>query len=527
MSTRSRFLKHIFQGGWATDFGHSVSIPIAPGGIVAVPFLTVAENVTYELDGGPHKMPGRVINTPVLEGGAAILGVFDAWFIVTGGGAPAPVQHRLMHVGTKIKKDNADNNFVDIKTGLTVGAVPCYTMFEGVCIISNDSGGDVPQSWDGVAASTSNLGGSPPTFAFSVVHKNKVWAAGDHTQPSRLYYCVTLNGADWVGAGSGFIDLDPADGDRITGIISHRDDLWVFKGPYKGSIHRITGSSPTDFAHEVFATSIGAANHRSIAAYANDVVFQWSDASIHTLSATASFGDFNESALSREIQSWMREHVYIPSLRYAQVTNWPAYSLLIFTLPVDAAPLNNCVLMLDYRFDPPRWANWTAFRDIASIASGIGTGQFKIRTLLAGGVDGILRMLGATPRNIDGTTGIPFHVETPDFDYQVPYRFKTLEGASVTIQPRTGGDLFFGWTRDDQPLQQINMVQTGAVLLGSFLLGTDILGGGRSVNMYTRCAEEGGTFRTIAFQFINNSADQDLELHAFSTEITVDAESYE
>jgi hypothetical protein len=523
MGTRSRFLKHVFQGGWATDFGGSVSLPISPGGTVTIPWLTIAENITFELDGGPHKMPGRKTNTAALEAGADIMGVFDAWFVTTG----TPVQHRLLNVGTKLKKDDADNVFTDIKTGLVAGAVPCYTMFEGICIISNDSGTDVPQSWNGVAAATSNLAGSPPTFAFSVTHKNKVWAAGDPTQPSRLYYSVTLNGADWIGAGSGTIDVDPADGDRITGLISHRDDLWVFKGPYKGSIHRITGSSPSDFARVVFATSIGAVNHRSIAAYANDVVFQWSDASYHTLSATASFGDFNETALSRQIQSWLRDHVALQNLRFSQVVNWNAYSLLIFVLPVDASTSNNCTLMLDYRFDPPRWVNWAAYRDLISLATGIDTTTSKTRTLLAGGTDGILRTLGQVTRNIDGSASIPFHIQTPYLDYQVAHRFKTLEGASVTIQPKSAGQFVFGWMRDSLGIQTVNMSQNGGTILGVFLLGTDSLGGGRSVDEYTRLNEEGGTFRQIAFDVLDNVADQDLELHAFSAEITVDAESYE
>jgi hypothetical protein len=518
-------LKHIFTGGWATDYGPSISVPISPGGIVAIPWLTLAENIIYELDGGPHKMPGRIANTPVLEGGALIMGVFDGWFNVT---ANTAVQHRLMHVGTKIKKDNADNVFTDIKTGLVAESVPCYTMFEGICIISNDSGVDVPLSWDGVAAGTVNLGGSPPKFAFSVTHKNKVWAAGDPLQPSRLYYSVTLNGADWAGAGSGFIDVDPADGDRITGIISHRDELWVFKGPYKGSIHRITGSSPSDFARVVFATSIGSVNHRLIATYANDVVFGWSDGSFHTLSATANFGDFNEAALSRQIQSWLREHVNLATLRYAQVANWPAYSMMLFVLPVDAHPHNNCTLMLDYRFDPPRWANWTAFADLTTVATGVSTAATKVRMMLAGGDDGILRMLGHPVRNIDGAGSIPFHIQTPYLDYQLPQRMKTLEGGSITTQPKTGVDDFiFGWARDNHAQQTILIPPGGAVPLDQFLLDSDVLGGGRFYDAFFRCDEEGGTFRAIQYAVLDNVPSQDLELHAISAAITVDAESFE
>jgi hypothetical protein len=68
---------------------------------------------------------------------------------------------------------------------------------------------------------------------------------GRATNPSRLYYSANVDPEDWVGVGSGSIDIDINDGDMITGIASYQDNLFVFKGPNKGSIHRITGSSPT------------------------------------------------------------------------------------------------------------------------------------------------------------------------------------------------------------------------------------------------------------------------------------------
>jgi hypothetical protein len=48
---------------------------------VTLPWLNEAENVIYELDGGPHKMPGCTKNfAGALESGARIMGVYDAWF---------------------------------------------------------------------------------------------------------------------------------------------------------------------------------------------------------------------------------------------------------------------------------------------------------------------------------------------------------------------------------------------------------------------------------------------------------------
>ncbi len=169
MPSKSKFLKHLFAGGWATDYGPTAFAAISQGGFVSLPWLNEAENVIYELDGGPHKMPGCTKNfVAALESGARITGVYDAWFSGTAG---TPAQHRILNVGTKIKKDNANNTFTDLFTSMTAGAVPCYTMLEDLLIISNDSGVDVPKSWDGTTAQ--NLAGSPPRFSFSVKHQNR------------------------------------------------------------------------------------------------------------------------------------------------------------------------------------------------------------------------------------------------------------------------------------------------------------------------------------------------------------------
>ena len=58
MASKTQFVQHIFGGGWATDFGPSVQTVFDQNGQLVLPFLVDAENVLYEFDGGPHKMPG-------------------------------------------------------------------------------------------------------------------------------------------------------------------------------------------------------------------------------------------------------------------------------------------------------------------------------------------------------------------------------------------------------------------------------------------------------------------------------------
>lgn len=525
MTSRSKFIKHLFSGGWATDYGPTAFVDILNGNKVALPWLNEAENVIYELDGGPHKMPGCTKNfSSPLESGALIAGVYDAWF---SGSSGSPAQHRILNVGTKIKKDNGDNTFTDLFTGMAAAAIPCYCMLEDLLIMSNDSGTDVPKSWDGTTAQ--DLAGSPPTFAFSVAHQNYAWAAGDKTNPSRLYYSVVFTPDDWSGAGSGFIDIDPSDGDGVTGIISHRDELWVFKGPYKGSIHRISGTSPTGddpFSRSVFVRGVGSVNHNLLISYANDISFTWSDGTVRTLSATNNFGNYDETTASQPINSWIRQHVNLLKLKYAQAVNWSQYGVILMAVPIDASTVPNCILMLDYRFSPPRWAKWKNYNMATSLAEAVDATASR-RVIVAGGSDGILRTLIDSTRQIDGITTIPYNVLTPFLDYGIPERTKTLEGGSICFNPKSSSNVTFGWSRDGAPASTTLVSQGGGGgVLDAFLLDTDFLGGGLFQEKFTRFDENGGEFRSIQYQVLQNSAD-DVEIHSISAQITPSAESYE
>src|SRR6185295_15861211 len=198
----------------------------------------------------------------------------------------------------------SDGLFSTIGTGLVSGAVPTYSTFDDLLIIASDATADVPKSWD--QTTFQSLAGTPPNFSMSVNHKNRQWGAGDLTNPSRLSYSDNLDPESWVGATSGSIDIDPSDGDAIVGIASFKNELIVFKGPYKGSIHRITGSSPSDFARTVFIRGITAAYQNAIFTLPNDLGFMSPRGTVHSLVSTQTFGDYEQSTLSFPINRALR-----------------------------------------------------------------------------------------------------------------------------------------------------------------------------------------------------------------------------
>lgn len=534
---------HIFGGGFATDFGPSAEVR-DQGGTMVIPYLTTAEDCEFDLDGGPRKVGGlEKLHDVSLESGAKIHGLYDYFRYVAG----TPIQRRVVHVGTKVKADNADGNFSDIETGLTAGAVPAYATFDNLLLFTSDASADVPRKFDGTTVST--LGSNTPNFSFMVEHVNRIFAAGVPSAPSTLFYSP-LSGADngpdgdWTADG-GEILIAPDDGEEITGLASHKGILFIFKGPHRGSIHILRGSTetgPTGFSRETFAQNIGAAAHNLIVPFADDVAFVSVRGSVHSLAATDRFGSFEQASLSRGFnRRFLERRVTRNRLKFGWAVDDAQRGCVRFLFTIDGEDENNCVLCMDYRFQPPRWSfqSILAGGSMASIVDPDDAGRPR---MMFGGNDGFVRK-GDTPnRSIDSVTPLSFDVATPFLSYTDRRIMKTLDDISVSVQPTGAFDLDIQVQRDSEPFDTYSVDQAGGDVLASiasgvpptqtapeanpFVLDTSTLGGERFVERFARI-ERGGQFRQVQYRFLQSGIDEDAQVHAFSAKIQRDAESTE
>ena len=519
MASKEIVVRHLFGGGWASDFGPSVDVSPDQSGKVVIPFLVEAQDCLFELDGGPHEIGGTSkINSSVVASGAAVTGVYDYWRQGTAG---SPARRRVLHAGTVCLGDTDDGSFATgLASGLTLGAVPSYFTFDDLLIFSSDSTVDVPRSWDQTTAQT--LAGTPPRFSFGVSHKNRAWAAGVFTAPSRLYYSANTDPEDWTGAGSGSIDIDPNDGDIITGLVSHKDTLFVFKGPNKGSIHQVIGSSPTGadgFARKPHSRGLGACWHNAIFRFADDIGFVSQYGSVHSLAATASFGDFEQTALSRPITKWIREHLNYNRLRYITAVADPLSGFVLITMSIDASSTNNVCLAMDYR-GAPNVIRWSRIPSYAMASLGLFVDTNGLRRIVGGGNDGYMRRLNIVDRSLDGSTALSFRATTPFMSYGNPMQLKGVSYASVGIAPKGNFDFTFGWTRDNNAQQTYALTQGGAAVLGTatsnqFTLDSSALAGAQYVDRYMDLTD-GDEFRQIQYDVTQSGVNEDIELHSIS-----------
>ncbi len=532
MATQRQTLRHLFNGGWSTDFGPNAEVGLSPDGLVRIPFMTTAKNLLFEFDGGPHKMGGTTkLNSTVINSAEQIRGLVDYWRVGLGG---TPSQKFIAHTGTIIVESDGDGTFTTVSgaTGLADDVIPSYASFDDLLIIASE--GDVPKSYDQTTFQT--LGTNTPNFSFSEPHKNRLWAAGVPADPSGLYYSPALTASgpagDWGSVTSGSISIDPGDGDKITALASHKNELWVFKGPYKGSIHRITGSAPTggdSFARTTFIRGIGAVHQNTIFRFRDDLGFMWSDGSVRSLNATAAFGDFIEAALSRPIRNFLLENVVFSRLNQSWAATIENLDCVLFAVPITSGLFPNAVLCMDYRFEPVRWSYLEALgeNDAAScVARMVDTTAQNQAIAMSGGTDGFIRKLFREDRSIDGSLAYTMRAVTPFLNYGDPFVIKTIHSAAIGVRAGGVGSITFGWQSDQRGQQTQAVSQGGGAALDSFLLDTDTLGGSIFQDRFM-ALETGGEFREIQYEVRNGNADEDLQVTTISTKMTFGPESLE
>jgi hypothetical protein len=110
-------------------------------------------------------------------------------------------------------------NWDFVQAAASGGQGPLYAM----------NGTDTPLQWTGSGnvASWTASSGSVPNGTMCKLHANRVWVAGVSANPSRLYWSDVGDPRAWPAAN--VVDLDPQDGDVITGIGTIGPYLLVFK----------------------------------------------------------------------------------------------------------------------------------------------------------------------------------------------------------------------------------------------------------------------------------------------------------
>lgn len=237
-----------------------------------------------------------------------------------------------------------------------------WVTFNGLAIgVNGATSGTNPVKVDATSTAAA-LGGSPPRAKYVAVWNRRVWMA-HASNLSRIQGSALGLPEDWTAtgaAGTVTIDIDENDGDKITGLFSTRDALYIFK---RRSIHRLVAfadpnTDVNNLRREVVTKDVGCVSAYSIQQVPNDVVFL-SEQGIASLALVQTAEDFRTAFYSRnvkEITNFLKTTEEIPSL----LCDTGAQYWL--SLPTTVAPNGNkMVYVLDYLRIDEGIVRWTRF----------------------------------------------------------------------------------------------------------------------------------------------------------------------
>lgn len=201
-----------------------------------------------------------------------------------------------------------------------------------------------------------------PVGSMLEVYHDTLMIAGDPTSPSKLWYTAGLDKFEsfQLVDGAGNILVNPEDGDRITGLINYKNNLFVFKNRSIYMFNFGTGSSPLAEI-SVVNPSIGCAARRTIRVVINDVFFLSPGGQIFTLGYQQGVYGVGVADLLRTNEVSIKVHPTLATINPAQIAQAAAiYSSpnykYILAYADGTATYNNKMMVFDTRYGA--WVQW-------------------------------------------------------------------------------------------------------------------------------------------------------------------------
>lgn len=327
--------------------------------------LSVFTNGEYEQHGGRFKRGGTSLYNPnaiTLSGTAATVSAMaDFWRFGTNSTA---TQQFVITAATQSASTSGAIYSGDAAGTLTLRKAPwgsagrqtSIQIAQGLAVISD--GVDTVQAYDQTTVATLSI--CMPIFAACKYHLRRLFyygVSGSVTASSSVGYTAAGNVADATGSDAGAFIFDEDDGDKVVGLSEPwRERLLVFKGPTRGSVHQIGGTSPVTFTKGVvFRQAAPCVANAAIVTTSNDI-FWMSRYGLHSLQATQKYGDTEEAYISFPVQNQFNT---LNTARLNQAVGFynPVRNIIGWAAPSGTSMQNDTVFVYHYLLN--FWSIWT------------------------------------------------------------------------------------------------------------------------------------------------------------------------
>lgn len=495
--------------------GSTILIPCDKGGLtynknsdLIEPQMMVAgtKNITLH-EGGRRKRGGtEKVNTTAITGAPRIMGGFDFRLLLSS------FQVVLCDDGQLYK-----NPTTVLKSGLSETKYASFDVFDDELLFCD--GATTPQTWDGVAGSTSDLttpaadwGGANQPFQV-IAHGRGESRRAWYLLKKSAYYSSLDNAKQVAGGTSGRISVITANEELVAGA-EFQDRLFLFT---KTQAYLVDDADPdtANWGYSKAAWTGGAAHWRTIVKTPNDLIVMAEDGDIYSIAAVQAYGDYKLASLTRPafIDAYIRDNVDLSKIDQFHAVYDPIMRACKFFVVRLGQTVVDTALVL-YIDRPTGIAeSWTIHEGALATSGYNASCSFLVRTspgvytVYTGDYAGTLWKLERSTRS---DNGLPYYggFKLPTLTMANPRTHKHFKRVKLVLQVQGNFNLSMRVVVDGVPKtgSVISMAAGGAVL-GAFVLGVDVLGGvtyldvGVDLNYYGK---------RISLEFYNNGTSQDF-----------------
>jgi hypothetical protein len=478
-----------------------------------VTILTVVgSTITYTGTGGSLNEATTATSTLSIARATSTIAIHDYWRTTI-----SNAKEQLLFAATNVPQfftyDGSGRRtyLTDSGTAYTAAATVINTcVLNDRLIIAVNTIGDKPKKYrPETNAAVQDLGGTPPDFSLMRVHQQRLWT-NDKVNKDRLHYSSTANPEEWNGDGdSAYLLVEPGDGDAegITAIFSpFKGSLFVTKGR---KTYQVVGDSPENYQILAVTDGMGAVSHKSVEAVDLDDVVYMSKKGIHSLAATASYGDFSASFVSQKIQPTF-DSFNQSRLKYVQSAYIPDLNSIAFGVTASSSESANNDLYL-YNILVKQWYRWP---DVSCQAVARYIDSTSKTKLLLGTNNGKIISTQNGEYTDFSTSGIGYRIKTgslyPGGDIASIKAFKKL---SFVYKPIGNFTFTVNFKIDNYPVQSLSFGQvSGLDILGTtFVLGSSVLGSSAILSTYTLPVD--GYGRGCSIEITQSGTDESIAIY--------------
>lgn len=375
---------------------------------------------------------------------------------------------------------------------------------------------------------TLRVDGTAPQGEMLREHLGRIWT-NDKTNRDRLHYSGTNNQFQWLGFGdSAALDVGVGDGDPfgIKAIFpTFKGELFVAK---MTKLYKISGYTPETFTVQLVSSGIGCVSHNSITQVDQDDMFFVSEKGVHSITATANFGDFNSAYTSLDIQRTFNTSFSKARLKYVQGAYLPVINSVAFTFTDSNIASQN---FTNLRVNNALWLyniirkEWYRWPDTPCQAMIVATDNDQKRFYFGTHTGKVVKSFNGRTHELD-YNGNPFVIKLTVATGQINidnslYTVKGFKRFLLLYKPQGIEFITVTLQIDNIPIDPNNVLvynetPVGDLLGINFILGISLLGSNTRLSSYSRSID--GYGRSVRIVIEESGLNQAVDIQGFALE---------